>query len=71
MSNLAVVIEQIKDEIEVDASGKGKATARAVARLVDVQHSSILKALNPGALKPSKIAEILMGQGFDGGALQN
>jgi hypothetical protein len=69
MSNLTIIIEQVKDEIEVDALGKGKATVRAVARLVDVQHSSILKALSPGVLKPSKIAEILIEQGFDGGAL--
>jgi hypothetical protein len=70
MNNLAIVIEQIKDEIEVDITGKGKATARAVSRLIDVEHSSVLRALNPGALKPSKIAEILIEQGFDGGALE-
>lgn len=69
MNNLAIIIEQIKDEIEVDTLGKGKASVRAVSRLVDVQHSSISKALTSGALKPSKIAEILIEQGFEGGAL--
>lgn len=69
MNNLEVILEQIIDEIEVDAAGKGTASVRAVARLVAVQHSSILKALNGGALKPSKIAKMLMEQGFDAGAL--
>lgn len=69
MSNLTAIIEQIKDEIKVDALGKGKASVRATARLVDVQQSSISKALTIDALKPSKIATMLIEQGFDGDAL--
>lgn len=67
--SLALVLEQVKQEIQIDAEGKGKASIRAVARLVDVEHSSILRMLDSGVLNPTKLAEVLAEQGFEGGVL--
>lgn len=65
--SLTLVLEQVKQEIQVDADGKGKASIRAVARLVDVSHVAILKALGGGNLGSSKLAQGLIEQGFEGG----
>ncbi|WP_193200408.1 hypothetical protein [Nostoc sp. MG11] len=62
---IAQVIEQIKEEIEVDASGKGKASMKATARLAGVSDKAIGKALESANLEPSKLAQTLMQQGFD------
>ncbi|MBD2459240.1 hypothetical protein H6G80_35040, partial [Nostoc sp. FACHB-87] len=42
---VAQIIEQIKQEIEVDASGKTKASVRATARLAGVDHTAIINHL--------------------------
>jgi hypothetical protein len=63
---IAEIIEQISQEIEVDASGKAKASVRATARLAGVDDESIRKALKSSAdLAPSKLAQLLMLQGFE------
>lgn len=63
--SLADVVERIKSEIEVDAQGRGKASIRATARLAGVDDESVRKVLFRAAdLKPPKLAEILMNQGF-------
>jgi hypothetical protein len=63
---IAEIIEQIKQEIEVDANGQGKASVRAAARLAGVDDESIRKALKSSAdLAPSKLAKELMQQGFE------
>jgi hypothetical protein len=67
-SNLTLVLEQVKQEIHVDSEGKGKASIRAVARLVDVSDSSIWRAFQGAAQTPSKLAETLIEQGFEGAA---
>lgn len=51
------IIEQIKEEIEVDASGKAKASVRATARLAGVDDESIRKALENMNLEPSKLGQ--------------
>ncbi|RCJ41882.1 hypothetical protein A6770_35855 [Nostoc minutum NIES-26] len=62
---VAQIIEQISQEIEVDASGKAKASLRATARLAGVDDESIRKALKSSAdPAPSKLAVVLMAQGF-------
>ncbi|MCC5668270.1 hypothetical protein LC653_31530 [Nostoc sp. CHAB 5784] len=62
---IAEIIEQIKQEIEVDANGHGKASIKATARLAGVDDESIRKALKSSAdLAPSKLAKELMLQGF-------
>jgi hypothetical protein len=59
------ILEQIREEIEVDASGKGKASIKATARLAGVSDKAIGKALESANLEPSKLAQILMEHGFD------
>jgi hypothetical protein len=66
---VAQIIEQIKEEIEVDASGKAKASVRATARLAGVDHTAIINHLQSGELKPTKLAQTLIVQGFDAGEL--
>ncbi|MBD2479588.1 hypothetical protein [Anabaena sp. FACHB-83] len=67
---VAQIIEQIKQEIEVDASGKTKASVRATARLAGVDHTAIINHLQSGELKPTKLAQMLMGQGFNAGEIK-
>ncbi len=62
---IAQIIEQIKQEITVDASGQGKASMKATARLAGVSDKAIAKALESANLEPSKLAVMLMEQGFD------
>jgi hypothetical protein len=62
---IAEIIEQISQEIEVDSNGHGKASIKATARLAGVDDESIRKALKSSAdLAPSKLAKELMLQGF-------
>jgi hypothetical protein len=61
---IAEIIEQIKQEIEVDANGQGKASIRAAARLAGVDEKAIRSSLDGAELKPSKLAIILIEHGF-------
>jgi hypothetical protein len=72
MSQIEVsqIIEQIKQEITVDADGQGRASIRATARLADVQDSSLRRALSSAALSPSVLAKSLIEQGFTPAALE-
>ncbi|MBD2683264.1 MULTISPECIES: hypothetical protein [Nostoc] len=67
---VAQIIEQIKQEITVDASGQGKASMKATARLAGVSDKAIGKALESANLEPSKLAVMLMEQGFDAANLK-
>jgi hypothetical protein len=67
---IAQVLEQIKEEIEVDALGNGKASIRATARLAGVSDMAIIKALESANLEPSKLALMLMGHRFSAANLQ-
>ncbi|WP_189525260.1 hypothetical protein [Nostoc sp. 'Peltigera membranacea cyanobiont' 232] len=62
---ISQIIEQIKEEIEVDANGQAKASLRATARLAGVSDKAIGKALESANLEPSKLAQMLMQQTFD------
>lgn len=68
---IAQVIEQIKEEITVDASGQGKASMKATARLAGVSDKAIGKALESANLEPSKLALMLMEHGFDAANLNS
>ncbi|MDZ8263698.1 hypothetical protein [Nostoc sp. ChiQUE01b] len=72
MSQIEVsqTIEQIKQEITVDASGQSKASMKATARLAGVSDKAIGKALESANLEPSKLAVMLMEHGFDAANLQ-
>ncbi|MHC5915590.1 MAG: hypothetical protein ACYTXE_32380 [Nostoc sp.] len=67
MSQIEIVeiIEQIKQEIEVDTNGQAKASLRATARLAGVSAVAILKTLDSVNLEPSKLAQMLMESGFE------
>ncbi|AUB44796.1 DNA-damage-inducible protein D (plasmid) [Nostoc flagelliforme CCNUN1] len=62
---IAEIIEQISQEIEVDSNGHGKASIKATARLAGVSDMAIIKALESANLEPSKLAQMLMRQGFN------
>ncbi|MBD2451371.1 hypothetical protein H6G76_30455 [Nostoc sp. FACHB-152] len=67
---IAQIIDQIKQEITVDALGRGKASMKATARLAGVSDKAIGKALESANLEPSKLALMLMEQGFDAANLK-
>ncbi len=69
--SLVEIIGQIEKEISVDANGHGKATMRAVARLVGVEPSTILRLFEGVDQKPSEIAKTLIEQGFSCVALKS
>ncbi|MCC5622392.1 hypothetical protein [Nostoc sp. CHAB 5715] len=66
---IAQIIEQISQEIEVDSDGHGKASIKATARLAGVSDMAIIKALESANLEPSKLAQMLMQQGFNAAKL--
>ncbi|AUB43374.1 DNA-damage-inducible protein D (plasmid) [Nostoc flagelliforme CCNUN1] len=67
---ISQIIEQIKEEIEVDANGQAKASIRATARLAGVDHAAIINHLQSGELKPTKLAQSIIIQGFEAGELR-
>ncbi|MCC5619605.1 hypothetical protein LC605_32080 [Nostoc sp. CHAB 5836] len=62
---ISEIIKQISQEIEVDSNGHGKASIKATARLAGVSDMAIIKALESANLEPSKLAQMLMHQGFN------
>lgn len=66
---VAQIIEQIQEEIEVDELGRGKASIRATARLAGVDEKAIRNTLDNAEQKPSKLAVMLMEQGFQSAEL--
>ncbi|WP_414546552.1 hypothetical protein [Nostoc sp. CCY0012] len=68
---IAQIIGQIKEEIQIDSNGQGKASIRATARLADVQDSSLRRALLSAALEPSALAKSLIQQGFTPAAMES
>ncbi|MGD1872960.1 MAG: hypothetical protein ACFB02_07890 [Mastigocoleus sp.] len=58
------VLQQIEQEIEIDAQGRGKASIRATARLAGVTDMALRKAFNGANLEPSELAKKLIEQGF-------
>jgi hypothetical protein len=66
---IAEIIEQISQEIEVDSNGHGKASVRATARLAGVDEKAIRSSLDGAELKPSKLAIILIEHGFQAAEL--
>ncbi|MCC5659189.1 hypothetical protein LC608_19835 [Nostoc sp. XA010] len=64
---IAQIIEQIKQEIQIDANGQGKASVRAAARLANVNDAGLLRSLKTAAdISRSKLAERLIYKGFEG-----
>jgi hypothetical protein len=73
MTQLALnnVVNQIQQEIEIDAQGRGKASIRATARLADVSHVALIKAFDSGNLNSSLLATKLILNGFEAGNLSS
>ncbi|MCC5639780.1 hypothetical protein LC593_28940 [Nostoc sp. CHAB 5844] len=67
---LIQIIEQIQEEIAVDASGKAKASVRATARLAGVDEKAIRHTLENAEQKPAKLAVMLMQHGFQSAELK-
>jgi hypothetical protein len=66
MADIEYIKHQIRTEIKVDElTGKGTASIRGTARLADVNDSTLVRAFKGAAIKPGKLAEILIQQGFD------
>ncbi|WP_193199946.1 hypothetical protein [Nostoc sp. MG11] len=64
---IAQIIEQIKQEISVDASGRGKASIRATARLAGVDATGLVRSLKTAVDNSgSKLVEKLIRKGFEG-----
>ncbi|MBW4430102.1 MAG: hypothetical protein KME50_38650 [Nostoc desertorum CM1-VF14] len=64
---IAEIIEQIKQEIQIDANGQGKASVRAAARLANVNDAGLLRSLKTAAdISRSKLVERLIYKGFEG-----
>ncbi|MBD6621260.1 hypothetical protein FNW02_37630 [Komarekiella sp. 'clone 1'] len=63
---IAKIIEQISQEIQIDVNGQGKASVRATARLADVNDAGLLRNLRTAADKThSKLVEKLIRKGFE------
>ncbi|BAZ18974.1 hypothetical protein NIES4071_108590 (plasmid) [Calothrix sp. NIES-4071] len=62
---IASVVEQIESEIEVDTTGRGKASIRATGRLAGVSDMALRKAFNSANHSPSELAKKLIQQGFE------
>ena len=65
------ILQQIEQEIEIDAQGRGKASIRATARLAGVSDMALRKAFTSANLEPNELAKKLIGQGFDAANLQD
>ncbi|MBD2537140.1 hypothetical protein H6G97_51335 [Nostoc flagelliforme FACHB-838] len=63
---VAQIIDQIKQEITVDASGHGKASIRATARLANIDATGLVRSLKTAVDNSrSKLAEKLIRKGFE------
>ncbi|MCC5640824.1 hypothetical protein LC593_34370 [Nostoc sp. CHAB 5844] len=71
MSQITQILEQIRDEIQIDSNGHGKASIRATARLADVQDSSLRRAFLSAAVDSSALAKSLIEQGFTPAVLES
>lgn len=67
--NIDAIFEQIEEELRYDkVSGKGYASIRATARLANVDPKTLRDHFqSAGGENPSKLAKILIGQGFKPG----
>jgi hypothetical protein len=74
MSQIEIVeiIEQIKQEIQIDANGQGKASVRAAARLANVNDAGLLRSLKTAAdISRSKLVKRLIYKGFEGADIKS
>ncbi|MFN6486607.1 MULTISPECIES: hypothetical protein [unclassified Nostoc] len=72
MSNAILILqsEAKSNDIKLDSKGRSIFSVRATARLVKVDEKAIRAMLESAELKPSKLAETLAEQGFEGAELE-
>jgi hypothetical protein len=63
-TNLAQVLESLKNEIKVDSNGRGFVTIRGAARLAGVNNMALTRAFSPDDFLTSKLAQSLTNKGF-------
>lgn len=63
--NIGWLIEQISNEITVDADGKGSSSIRGGARLIQIKSQALDYHFDSAKKNPSKLAKKLIGYGFD------
>ena len=66
--NLSVLEFQIASEVKIDSDGKATFSIRAVARLIGISHTTLIRAFQPGANSERKLAKFLVEQGTEPGA---
>jgi hypothetical protein len=69
MSQIEQVVKQIQSEFRVNPNGQVFTSIRGAARLADIDESSIRTALHSAGQKPSRLAEFLIQEGFEGAEL--
>ena len=70
MNNQLIIPDEIKREIRIDATGKAFMSIRGLARLLELNHSALIRHFQSGDLESSKLAETLAISGFKGGDLE-
>lgn len=65
MADIEFINNQIKDEIKVDSQGRGFSTIRGAARIISIDERALRRHFKSADKKPSKLAEMLIQQGFD------
>lgn len=65
MSQIEQVAKQIKSEFRVDSEGKVTVSLRGAARLANIEQSSLSRAFDTDAQKPSQLAQFLIEQGVE------
>ena len=65
MNNHLELAEDLRKEFKVDKEGKCTCTIRGTARLLDLDHSTLVKQFRTGEKNPSKLAQKLIDKGFD------
>jgi len=67
MSNI-IIPEEIRKEFRVEPDGKAFASIRGTARIADVDHKTLVDSFKTaGGKNPSKLAQMLIDNGFDPG----
>lgn len=62
------LIEEIKTEFRINDMGQCTVSIRGAARIVGVNHTTLVRQFKGGALELSKLTEKLAGIGLKGGA---
>lgn len=68
MIELKKIIDQIRSEVEVNEKGEGSLSIRALARICDINHKTLVDHFNRGEFgdfNPSKLAQTLIEHGIE------